>query len=198
MMSALGATDKEHSALTTGTSGLNVPKLSVPVNIEIPFVCVFSPQQRNRLHFDDSSILSILSPFETVSFVSLSFSVEITGQAGRLWFAASGSDDLPPTDDKWLGCPVFQRFAGNAHGDTFAEYNFPATHPFGHELKATVLGNPSPRFYFKFSGSSGDTASVRGCVVVHGGGRGIIPAVSLVKYADNKSSSPKTDSAVAV
>jgi len=196
-MSALGATNANQSSLTSGTSGLNVSSLPAPQEVEVPFVTSFLPEQRNRMHFDDTGLAAILSPFETVTFVSLSFDVTVTGQSGKLWFAARGSDDIPTTEAIWLACPVFQAFAGNSQGDTFSPYVFPASHPFGRELKATVLGNPSPRFYFRFFGNAGDVATVRGRVVVHGGGRGIIPAVPLVKYADNKASST-SDSGVAV
>lgn len=185
-MSSLSATDGHQSALTSGVSGLALDSLPAPTTIDIPFVVVFAPKSRYRIHFDDARFAAILSPFETVRLVSLSFSVEITGQSGKIWFAACGSDNLPTTDAEWLGSPVFQRFAGNAHGDTFADYALPSSHPFGNELKATVLGNPSPRFYFKFDGGSGDSASMRGRITVHGGGRGIVPAISLVAYADNK------------
>lgn len=185
-MTALGATDASLSALTTGVSQLGAPFLSVPQDIEIPFVTIFDPNTRGRLHFDEGVIATLISVFESVTFISLSFSVEITGQAGKLWFSATTSDATPATDKAWLGAPVFQRFAGNAHGDTFAEYVFPSQHPFGREVKATVLGNRPPRFYFRFDGSTGNICSVRGKLVVRGGGRGILEATSITMLATNK------------
>lgn len=187
-MTALGATDSSLSALTTGVSQLGVQSLAVPQDIEIPFVTIFDPKTRGRLHFDEGVVSTLISVFESVHFVSLSFSVEITGQAGRLWFSATTSDATPATDRAWLGSPVFQRFAGNAHGDTFAEYVFPSTHPFGREVKAAVLGNAPPRFYFRFDGESGDSCSVRGKLVVRGGGRGIIDATTITLLATPKAS----------
>jgi len=186
-MTALAATDGTLSALTTGVSQLDTANLPVPQQIEIPFVHIFSPNVRSRLHFDEGKIGTMLSLFESVHFVSLRFSVEVTGQAGKLWFSATPSSSSPAQDRDWLGAPVFQRFAGNAHGDTFAEYVFPSSHPFGREVKATVMGNEHPRFYFRFDGGSGDSCSVRGNLVVRGGGRGIIDAISLTNLATNKS-----------
>lgn len=185
-MSALAATDSTLSALTSGSSGLSSATLPVPQDIEIPFVTIFDPKTRGRLHFDEGHIATLLSLFESVHFVGLHMSVEVTGQAGKLWFAATTSDSAPAKDSEWLGAPVFQRFAGNAHGDTFAEYSFPASHPFGSEVKATVLGNGHPRFYFRFDGNSSDSCSVRGKLVVRGGGRGIIDAMSITMLATNK------------
>lgn len=193
-MSALAATDSNLSALTTGASQLSTASLPVPQDIEIPFVTIFSPKTSGRLHFDEGVIATLISLFESVHFVSLQFSVEITGQSGKLWFAATGSDDVPGEDKRWLGAPVFQRFAGNAHGDTFADYVFPSSHPFGREVKATVLGNPHPRFYFRFEGNSTDSCSVRGKIVVRGGGRGIIGATTITMFAANKAVSPNSSS----
>lgn len=199
-MTALGATDSNLSALTNGVSQLEVQSLSAPQDIEIPFVTIFDPKTRGRLHFDEGTVATLISLFESARFISLDFSVEITGQSGRLWFAATGTDTTPATDRAWLGAPVFQRFAGNAHGDTFADYTFPSRHPFGSEVKATVLGNPHPRFYFRFDGGTGDSCSVRGKLVVRGGGRGIIDATSITMLATPKTASPsrQADSGVSV
>lgn len=194
LMTALGATDTQLSALTSGTSQLGITQLSVPTQIEIPFVQVCLPSNRYRLSKNDTGIAPLLAPYESVTFVALSFSVEITGQAGRFEFAARTEVGPPSTDEEWLGAPVYQRFAGNAQGDTFAEYVFPSTHPFGVELKAVALGNDPPQFYFRFEGSTGDSCRVRGRLVVRGGGRGIIPAIKLTTYASNKSS--QSDSGV--
>jgi hypothetical protein len=186
-MSALGATDSNLSALTTGTSQLGVSAPATPRTIEIPFATVFDPLTRGRFPFDEGVIANYTSLFESVQFVSLEFSVELTGQNAKLSFAATGSDVMPATNLAWLGSPIFQRFAGNAHGDTFADYRFPTAHPFGLEVKATTLGNPHPRFYFKFDGGSSDKCSIRGKFVVRGGGHGIIPATTITMLATNKS-----------
>nr|UOJ41053.1 hypothetical protein [Sclerotinia sclerotiorum deltaflexivirus 1] len=186
IMSALGATDAPVSNLTSGVSQIGITSPPTPTDIQIPFVQLFNPHTKYRLTAADATLRAYLATYESVQFVSLSFAVEITGQNGKLQFAATPSDISPSGDLDWLGAPVYQRFAGNAQGDTFAEYNFPTSHPFGHELKAVALGNAPPRFFFQFDGSSGDVARIRGRLTLRGGGRGIIPAVSLTELATGK------------
>lgn len=182
-MTALGAADTNLSALTSGTSGLEVNQLAAPRHIEIPFVQTFRPDQRFTLSLTSGRAATLLSLFESVKLVSLSFSVEVTGQSGKLQFAATTSSSPPSDDNGWLGATVYQRFTGNAHGDTYADYTFPRSHPFGREVRAVALGNDPPRFYFRFLGSTGDSASVRGSLVLQGGGHGIVPAIGLNEYA---------------
>lgn len=177
---AIAATDAQLPALTAGVSGLEVSSLALPREIEIPFIQNFTPMQVKKLTWASGEISQMMSPFETVKFVSLSFSVEVSGQTGKLQFAATTSSDPPSSEDDWIGATVFQRFSGNAHGDTYAEYVFPSRHPFGLELKATTLGNDPPNFYFRFKGSTGNTASLRGKLVIRGGGHGIIQASRLL------------------
>jgi hypothetical protein len=193
-MTALAATDDALTALTKGTSGLQVATLAVPRHLEIPFVQIFRPDQRFTLSISSGKIGTFLSLFESVKFVSLTFAVEVTGQSGKLQFAATALGSPPADDNAWLSATVYQRFTGNAHGDTYAEYRFPSTHPFGTELKAVALGNDPPKFYFRFLGTTGDTASIRGALVLQGGGTGIIPAIGLNIYASPKRSD--NDSAV--
>jgi hypothetical protein len=186
-MSALGATDTPVSNLTSGVSQIGINSPPTPTDIQIPFVQILNPNTKFRLISTDSVLRAYLATYESVQFISLSFAVEITGQNGKLQFAAIPSDTSPSSDMDWLGAPVYQRFAGNAQGDTFAEYHFPTSHPFGHELKAIALGNAPPRFFFQFSGSTGDVARIRGRLTVRGGGRGIIAAVGLTELTTGKS-----------
>lgn len=185
-MTSLGATDTTLSALTTGTASLEVGGPSIPRDIELPFVQTFEPQKQYMISMQSGRISTLTSLFESVKFVSLTFAVEVTGQSGKLQFAATPNDYQPQTDTDWLGATVYQRFSGNAHGDTYAEYQFPTRHPFGHELKATSLGNEYPRFYFRFLGSTGDTARVRGCFIIRGGGTGILSAAPLTEIVPRK------------
>lgn len=179
MSTALAATDSTLTALTSGVSALDVATLTAPRDIEIPFVQIFAPAQVYNLSIDTGKISNMMSLFETVKFVSLSFAVEVTGKSGKLQFAADTDGSAPISDTAWLGSTVYQRFSGNEQGDTYAEYVFPARHPFGHELKAVAMGNDPPKFHFRFSGNTGDSASVRGKFVICGGGSGIIPAIGL-------------------
>lgn len=178
-MTSLGATDTSLPALTSGTSGLEGATLQAPRSLEIPFVQEFSPAQIFEVPISTGKIAVLMTLFESVKFVSLTFSVEISGQSGNLQFAAVGDTSPPVKDSAWLGATVYQRFSGNAQGDTYAEYTFPSRHPFGKELKATVLGNPAPSFFFRFRGSTGSSASVRGVLTIHGGGTGILDAIPL-------------------
>ncbi|ALM62224.1 hypothetical protein [Soybean leaf-associated mycoflexivirus 1] len=177
---AIAATDAQLPALTAGVSGLDVASLSLPREIEIPFIQNFLPMVVKKLSWATGEVNIMMAPFETVKFVSLSFSVEVSGQTGKLQFAATTSSDPPDSEDDWIGATVFQRFSGNAHGDTYAEYVFPSRHPFGLELKATTLGNDPPNFFFRFKGGTGCTASIRGKLVIRGGGHGIIKATRLI------------------
>lgn len=188
-MTALGADAGQVDALISGTSALGVSPPPTPRLIEIPFIHVFQPLIRCRLGYVDSTIAPMLRLFESVQFVDLRFSVEISGKSGKLEFAAQTSTDLPLTDEEWLGATVYQRFAGNEHGDTFGDFVFPAEHPFGTELKAVALGNAPPQLFFRFLGSTGDSCRVRGKLVIRGGGHGIIPPVKLTKYTDSKADS---------
>lgn len=185
-MTSLGATDTTLSALTTATAHLEVGAPPTPRDIELPFVQIFEPQKQYMISMKSTRIATLMSLFESVKFVSLTFAVEVTGQSGKLQFAVTPNDYQPQTDADWLGATVYQRFSGNAHGDTYAEYRLPATHPFGGELKATNLGNEHPRFYFRFLGSTGDSASVRGCITVRGGGTGILSAMPLNEIIPRK------------
>lgn len=178
-MSALAATDVTHAPLTTGVAQLEVNTLPTPRSLEVPFVQVFEPMKSYTLSLRHGKIATLMTLFESVKLVSLTFSVEITGQSGKLQFAATTSGSAPVNDTAWLASTVYQRFSGNAHGDTYAEYQLPARHPFGHELKAVALGNDPPKFYFRFTGSTGDSARLRGCLVLSGGGAGIIEAINL-------------------
>jgi len=196
MTTTLGATADQPSVLLTGTSQLGVSPPAPPREIQVPFVQVCLPNTKFRLSYSQDSIATLLSAYESVTFVSLSFAVEITGQNGRLQFAATTSTASPTTDLEWLGAHVQQRFAGNAHGDTFAEWSFPSNHRFGVELKAATLGNDPPRFYFRFQGNTGDSCTVAGRLVVRGGGYGIIPPIPLTPLVVGKTSS--SDSAVSV
>lgn len=176
---AISATDAQLPALTSGVSALEVATPSLPREIEIPFVQMFSPGTTKQLAWTSGDIKTMMAPYESVKFVSLAFSVEVTGQTGKLQFAAVTESDGPASEDDWFGATVFQRFSGNAHGDTYAEYSFPARHPFGLELKAVTLGNDPPYFFFRFKGSTGNSAAIRGKLVIRGGGHGIIPAHRL-------------------
>jgi len=178
-MNSLGATDSSLPALTSGVSGLEVASLSAPRELEIPFVQTFAPEQVYQMPLTTGRIATLVSLFETVKFVSLRFAVEVHGKAGKLQFAATTASSAPTTNEGWLGATVYQRFSGNEQGDTYAEYVFPARHPFGRELKATVLGNDAPNFWFRFTGSTGNSAEIRGSLVIHGGGTGIIAAIPL-------------------
>jgi len=184
-MAALGATDTSLPALTTGVSQLDVGSLATPRLIEIPFVQTFTPSKIFTLSLATSRIASIMSLFETVKLVSLSFSVEVSGRKGKLSFAAT-EGNAPTTDLGWLSAVVYQRFSGNEQGDTYAEYVFPSLHPFSKELKALAVGNPPPKFHFRFSGDGGDSASVRGKIVLQGGGSGIISAMFLTEVVPTK------------
>jgi len=196
-MSALGATTDQPSTLVTGTSQLQISAPAPPRELQIPFVQIFGPKTKFTLNYDSGKISTITSSFETVTFVSLSFAVEITGQNGRLQFAATTSDKPPSSDVDWLGAHVHHRFAGNAHGDTFAEWSFPREHRFGTELKAIALGNDPPKFYFRFLGGEGDSCTIAGRLVLRGGGYGIIPPIQLETLNAGKSSASSTrDSAV--
>lgn len=178
-MTSLSATDTSLPALTSGSSGLEVASLQAPRELEIPFVQEFSPEQVYEIPITTGKISTLMSLFETVKFVGLTFAVEISGQSGKLQFVATVDSSAPVKDSAWLGATVYQRFSGNAQGDTYAEYSFPARHPFGRELKATTLGNAAPRFFFRFRGSTGTSANVRGSIIIHGGGTGIIAAIPL-------------------
>lgn len=179
MATALGATDATLTALTSGVSALDVGSPATPRDIEIPFVQIFSPGQIYDLSISATKIAGMMSLFETVKFISLSFAVEVTGKSGKLQFAADTDNSAPTSDAAWLGSTVYQRFSGNDQGDTYAEYVFPTRHPFGRELKAIAMGNDPPKFHFRFVGKTGDSASVRGKFVIQGGGTGIIPAIGL-------------------
>lgn len=176
---AIAATDAQLPALTSGVSTLEVATPALPREIEVPFIQNFLPAQVKKLTWLTGDIATMMAPFESVKFVSLSFSVEVSGQTGKLQFAATTESDGPSSEDDWIGATVFQRFSGNAHGDTYAEYVFPVRHPFGLELKATTLGNDPPNFFFRFKGSTGTSASLRGKLVIRGGGHGIIKAMRL-------------------
>lgn len=186
MTTVLGATSDQPSVLLSGTSQLGVAPPVPPREIQIPFVHVFLPNTKCRLSYNTGTVATLLSSFESVSFVSLSFAVEVVGQNGRLQFAATTSSSSPVSEMDWLGAHVHHRFAGNAHGDTFAEWSFPREHRFGVELKAASLGNGPPNFYFRFDGGSGDTCTVSGRLVVRGGGYGIVPPLPLTSLATGK------------
>jgi len=63
--------------------------------------------------------------------------------------------------DAWYAAHIMMTFGGSDQGIVTHRYELPDGHPFSHELKAAVIGNPAPVFHFGLSNTTTGTVVVQ-------------------------------------
>jgi hypothetical protein len=97
----------------------------------------------------ETNLVSRVSLFESVRLERVEIQVNLlAGLTHGFVFGVNG--DKKPTN---MGtCQYYNYVGGAQYGVVQRDWTYPADSPFSSEIKATVLGNPSPRFHFELSG----------------------------------------------
>jgi len=112
----------------------------------------------------ETNLVSRVSLFESVRIERVEIQVNLlAGLTHGFVFGVSGGNI--PTN---MGtCQYYNYVGGAQYGVVQRDWTYPSDSPFSSEIKATVLGNPSPRFHFQLSGHEKTDTSVACFVRLH-------------------------------
>lgn len=171
-------TSLDTDVAVSGPSGLSIPSGPTITTYTIPFGAVLSGKD-GLLNLDlrkSANFLAYVNLFESVRLQSFECSIVMLAGASRVCEMAFTGDPGAPSNV--LLAPVCAIVPGAAYVPVLRTISLPPVHPFGHELKAVVLGNSPPILHIKYLGedkTSVDPAVyVRGYVVVSCTGAGLI------------------------
>jgi len=164
----------------TPTMSISAPapprRISVPLAFFLSGVTsTFSLDLRTHPGFQN-----LIRLYESASFVSAVFHVHVfPGVTRRVHFAVSGRANAPAAAVNYAAAPVYELVAGATYSTVVESVGLPHPATFGTELKAAVLGNATPKFYFLLEGGTAgtDCAFVRGSITFTIAGAGLLSSI---------------------
>jgi len=169
-----------------GASAMTVSAAPAPRNITIPFVITGITATQNTKSLDLGSLGNqmLFSMFESVELISLEFTIIVTpGSKKKVFYALDGNTKISSNDLQSLNAPIAGLVPGAEYGMSITTVVLPSNHSFGRELKASVLGNPTPTLHLGYFGSTPAQTTadviVRGFATVKVSGVGLISALTF-------------------
>jgi hypothetical protein len=124
------------------------------------------------------SFQTYTAPYEYVQLKSLRGIITLPpGIANSIEIGIAPTDTIPTT---MMICPDYIPAYGGEYGTTKVDFQLSNSYPFGTELKAMTIGNPSPRIFYQATGASTTKVQMlRLNLRIEVSGFGIIPPIDM-------------------